>query len=240
MRLLISSPCAYGLATVHFVQCLVPCIVQLGLDGHDVHLKMQGSESLINRGRNTDATYALKEGFDKILFIDADMIFTYENVNKLLNSDKKIVGGTYPVKQFPITLNFNPLDEQAKDCGKYQDGYIAWANKYADKNGEVEVRHVPTGFLLIDTSVLADLTFKVPWYRDYHPATKEIDTNYEFFPTCVVDNELLSEDWGFCETARKNGHKIYLQTEAINAHVGTYTYGLGSHIIQGQPPLIKR
>lgn len=246
MRLLIASPCAYGLATTQFVQCLVSSICKLQADGIEVDLKMQGAESLINRGRNTDATFALKNGYNKVLFIDADMVFKYENLKLLIHSDKKIIGGTYPLKNFPITLNFNPLEEHCDLFSKdrQQDNYIAWVNKYADEAGEAEVRHVPTGFLCVDTSVLADLTFKVPWYSNFSPDTKTFEVDYDFFPTKVVEysenhHELLSEDWGFCEQARNHGHKVYLQTKAVNAHVGTYTYGLGHHIIRGQEPLIK-
>lgn len=240
MRVLISTPCAYGLATVGYVQSLVPAIVALGRDGFDIHLKMQGSESLINRARNTDATYALKNGFDKILFIDADMIFTYENVRRLLDSDKLIVGGTYPLKTFPLTLNFNPLPEHGDLFGtdRQQDNYLAWVEKYADDRGEAEVMHLPTGFLLVDTKVLAKLTYTVPWYQNFNPDIKTTDVYYDFFPTTVVENQLLSEDWGFSRLVRESGTKIYLQTRAVNAHVGSFTYGLGQHILTGQPPLI--
>jgi glycosyltransferase involved in cell wall biosynthesis len=240
LRVLISTPCAYGLATVGYVQSLVPTIVRLGQDGYDIHLKMQGTESLINRARNTDATYALKNGFDKILFIDADMVFTYENVIRLLTSKREIVGGTYPLKTFPLTLNFNPLPEHGDLFGtdRQQDNYLAWVEKYADDNGEAEVMHLPTGFLLVDTKVLAKLTYSVPWYQSFNPDVKTTDVFYDFFPTTVVENQLRSEDWGFCEVARAAGFPLYLQTRAVNAHVGTFTYGLGQHIVSGQAPLL--
>lgn len=242
MKLLIASPAAYGLMTTGYVQSLLPVIAHLNHDGHEVAVKIQGTESLINRARNTDATYALLNGFDKILFIDADMVFTYAQVKMLLESKRSIIGGTYPIKNFPITLNFNPLEDQCDLFGKdrQQDNYAQWSHKYADENGEAEVRHVPTGFLLIDTKVLADLTYKVDWYQNFNPDVKTTTTYYDFFPTTVVNHELLSEDWGFCETARKHGHKIYLQIKAVTGHIGTMHYALGQReVITGQAPLIK-
>lgn len=241
MKILIATPCSYGLATTAYVQSLLGVIAHLGNDRHEVVVKMQGTESLINRARNSDATYALTQGFDKILFIDADMVFDYADVLRLIKSDKKIIGGTYPLKNFPITLNFNPLPQHRDLFGKdrQQDNYIAWVEKYADERGEAEVEHVPTGFLLIDCSVLAELTYKVPWYQNFNPDVKTTTTYYEFFPTSVVDNQLFSEDFGFCNTARAHGHKIYLQTRSVTGHSGGWVFRLGQHeIVSGQKPLI--
>lgn len=219
--------------TYQYVQSLVAALAHLGNAGYAVTLKVLGTESLINRGRNTDATYALLNGYDKILFIDADMVFEYHHIESLLKSDKSIIGGTYPVKNFPITLNFNPLPEQCDLFGtdRQKDNFFAWREKYANESGEAEVRHVPTGFLLVDTKVLADLTYKVPWYQNYNPDVKTTTTYYEFFPTSVVDNQLLSEDWGFCEVARKNGHKVYLQTRVVTGHVGTMVYSIDQNFV---------
>jgi len=228
LRLLISTPCAMGYCTFQYTQSLVSALAHLGNDGIAVTLKMQGTESLINRGRNTDATYALLNGFDKILFIDSDMVFEYYQIKSLLESDKLIIGGTYPIKNFPITLNFNPLPEQCDLFGinRQRENFFEWRAKYAEENGEVEVRHVPTGFLMVDTKVLADLTYKVPWYRNYNPDVKTTTNYYEFFPTHVVDNELLSEDWGFCNVAALHGHKVYLHSKVVTKHVGSMVYSL--------------
>ena len=248
MRVLISTPCCYGLATVDYVLSLIPAIAHMANDGHEVVVKMQKAESLINRGRNTDATYALLNGFDKILFIDADMIFNYEQIKLLLNSKRGIIGGAYPLKNFPITINFNPIDEHRDLFGqdRQAENFIAWSKKYADENGEAEVLHVPTGFLMVDTKVLADLTYKVKYYQNFNPDIKTHSTYYEFFPTHVVEREgglpeLLSEDWGFMELARKHGHKAYFQTKAITGHSGGWVFRMGQYeIINGQEPICPK
>jgi len=241
VKILISTPCAGGKAEAGYIDSLLATVAHLGNEGHVVAIKMQRTESLINRGRNTDATYALLNGFDCIFFVDSDMVFDYVDFKRVLNSKRSIVGGTYPLKNFPITLNFNPLPQHSDLYGRdrRQNNYLAWVEKYADENGEAEVRHVPTGFLKVDTKVLADLTYKVPWYQNFNPDVKTTTTYYEFFPTHVVDHELLSEDWGFCEIARANGFPIYLQTRSVTGHVGSWTFRLGQHeLIEAQKPLI--
>lgn len=240
MKLLIGSPAFGGQVTCGYLKSLLPVISELTSRGIQVDLHMLETESLITRGRDTVATHALTKGYDKLLFIDADMIFTTENVLKLLASKRDIVGGTYPLKNYPITINFNPLPEHRDLFGveRYQDNYLAWVAEYADENGEAEVMHIPTGFMLIDCKVFAALSYKVPWYQAYEADTKTILTSYEFFPAGVTDNQYESEDWNFCSIARANGFKIYLQTQAVNTHVGTHAYRLGNHAVVGQQPVI--
>jgi hypothetical protein len=240
VKLLIGSPAFGGQVTCGYLKSLIPALDGLSSRGIQVDLHMPETESLIPRGRDTVATRALTKGYDKLLFIDADMIFTFENLMKLLESKRDIVGGTYPLKSYPITINFNPLPEHRDLFGvdRQQDNYLAWVAKYADENGEAEVMHLPTGFMLIDCKVLAALTYKVPWYQAYEADTKTITTSYEFFPAGVTDNQYESEDWNFCSIARENGFKVYLQTQAVNGHIGTHVYRLGSHMIAGQQPVI--
>lgn len=241
MRILISTPCAGGMATTGWIESVIKTVIELGNAGHDVAVKMQNKESLINRARNTDATYALTQGYDKCLFIDSDIIFTWEQVRLLLESKREIIGGTYPIKTFPVTVNFNPLPEQRDLFGRDRQAhnYAEWAKKYADRKGEAEVLHVPTGFLMVDTKVFAALTYKVPWYQSFDAPSKTTVQHYEFFPTGVVEHELESEDWGFCRVARENGFKVYLQTKAVTQHIGSWAFRLGQYeVIEGQDPRI--
>jgi len=238
---MIATPAFGGQITTGYAISLISTLFRLNELGHETHVHMQGGESLISRGRNLCATDALTGGFDKLLFIDADMTFTPERVEMLLNSKRDIVGGTYPLKSFPVTINFNPLVEQRDLFGPHrqQDNYMEWVAKYADENGEAEVMHIPTGFMLIDCKVLAKLTYIVPNYGQFHPDKKTTAHYYDFFPVGTRFGEYESEDWAFCRVARENGFGVYLQTRAVNGHIGTHEYNLGQHVIIGQQPLIK-
>lgn len=242
MRLLICTPAYGGMVTSQYLKSLIPVLAHLQAEGIETSLHMEESESLISRGRNTCAMYALKNGYDKLLFIDADMIFTYEDVKRLLDSKELIVGGTYPLKAHPITLNFNPLEDQRDLFGEHrqQDNYFEWVKKYADENGEAEVAHLPTGFLLIDCKVFAKLSYVVPWYQTFSPEFKIKEQFFDFFPVRVVNHEYESEDWAFCSIAREHGFRVVLQTQAVNKHTGTLHYSLGQHIITGQQPIIPK
>lgn len=241
MKLLICTPAYGGMVTTGYLRSLIPTISHLQSQGIEVTLHGPEGESLISRGRNTCAQFLIERDMDKLLFIDSDIVFTPEKVQMLIDSEAELVGGTYPIKAHPITLNFNPLQHQRDLFGdiREQDNYIEWVKKYADpKTGEAEVEHLPTGFMLIDRNVFAKLSYKVPWYQTFHPETRARNQYFEFFPVGVNGHQYESEDWAFCRLAREEGVRVMLQTKAVCAHVGTHYYGLGQHIVVGQEPLI--
>lgn len=244
MRLLIATPAYGGLVTTVYLTSVINTYTHLIKTGlvEDVNVFTLGNESLISRGRNKCARHALTEGYDKLLFIDADMAWQPEDVELLLRSDKPIIGGTYPFKCFPITINFNPLPEGNDTFGqyRYQDNYFNFIKKHAAPNGEVEVKHLPTGFMLIDTKVLVDLaqSGKVERYETFQPDTQETNVFYDFFPVRVKNGRYESEDWAFCSIAKEAGYPIYLQTKVVCGHYGNHLYHLGQHGAIGQKPLI--
>ncbi len=181
------------------------------------------TKNFISQARNRSAHYAINNGFDKLLFIDADISWKGIDVMALLNSPHKIIGGSYPFKTFPIKLNFQPLPEQVAE---YEADPSAFFEKHADKNGEIEVLKIPTGFLMIDVSVFKDIE---PFAKTYTPGRDpilgEMQAETMWFPMGINEKGVLdTEDWGFCDLAQKAGHKIYLQTLALVDHVGKHVY----------------
>ena len=225
MKLLIATPCYGGQITANYFISMTETIYGLVADKIPHAFYTLANESLINRARNRCAQALLAGPYDTLLFIDADLRWKYSDVRALLRSERDIIGGTYPVKDHPIQLNFNPIHEQSENLpgrDRSPAGFSRWAGQYSDSKGEVEVRHIPTGFLRINRSVFEDLKSYVPTYY-------EGDTLYwDFFPTSVRDGVLESEDWGFCSLARDNGHKIHLQTKVILGHIGSYEFKVDS------------
>lgn len=235
MKVLIGSPAYGGMVMTDYLVSMANTIRGFIRDNVDYTLYTLTNESLINRGRNTIANAALEGGFDKLVFIDADMGWTYSDMCLLLNSPKVIVGGTYPLKALPIALNFNPLPEHfdifeeegpsGKTYKKTLEKMALYKEKYCDINGEVQVMHVPTGFLSINVSVLQQLKDKVASYDQRDFATGKVTHIYEFFPIRVKNNVLESEDWAFCSIARENGIPIFMNANIVTTHQGTYTFG---------------
>lgn len=188
--------------------------------------------------RNRLAKIALDSGADKLLFIDSDIIWHPQDLIKLLLSKRKIIGGVYPFRAYPLKLNMRSLESQGEAMSA--DEYI---NKFKDENGEIEVERLPTGFTCIDVSVFRkigdlqsqDTEFK-KWaserarfkYRHKDPmaASEEWEENY--FPM-YIDPETEyaeTEDFGFCAMAKKAGYKIYWKSDVIVDHIGHHIFSL--------------
>lgn len=146
--------------------------------------------SIVAAARNNCVGGAQSIKADYIMFIDSDMIFPPNTIDRLLAHKKDIVGGTY-VRRGP------PFDNLGASIP-------ADAEK---TSGLIEMTHMPTGMLLIKTSVFE--AFKKPYFR--------YNTN--------EDLELLDgEDMIFSTMAREKGFKIFcdLDLSAELRHIYTY------------------
>lgn len=102
--------------------------------------------SIVANARNNCVTGAQSVKAAYLMFIDSDMVFPPETIDRLLAHDKDIVGATY-VRRGP------PFD----NLGKSIDADAA------KQSGLVEMTHMPTGMLLIRMSVFDKLT--KPYFR---------------------------------------------------------------------------
>ncbi len=170
------------------------------------------SDSLPPRARNRAAAYFLKETTeDYMLFIDADILFTKDQIQLLSESDAPVIGGIYCKKSKGIEPCLNTLPGHVEtECGGYQ-----------------EIARQGTGFLRIHRSVLEkmkDVGADNPhWAKHY---TNHGGDEWEFFPVGVVNHEYLSEDWYFCDMARGLGFKIILDTRIQLRHEGSAIFPL--------------
>lgn len=236
MRLLVCTPAFGGHITSLYLQSMVMTTSGLLNDGVSFAIYTIENESLISRARNRCAMYAIENGFDKLFFIDADMIWQYRDFKKILDSKHDIVGGTYPIKEFPIAINYNPLREnEFFSESRGENNFKKFRNKYADKNREAEVLHIPTGFMSINCSVFKKLITekKVSPYLYKEVNAPEVRQSYDFFPVMVTDNQYESEDWAFCRIARETGFKVYLNVDVVCGHTGIMHYKMSPDIDRG-------
>lgn len=193
-------------------------------------------ESLVSRGRNTLAAMMLKlKDVDRLFFIDSDQAWTWPQFKAVLDAcsaedGQSIVAGVVPCKSFPVRLNFLPFEQDEKFFERPgqktrlidPQGLIKMSLE-RDTN-LIEVPLVGTGFMCIDMQVFRDLTKFAEPYQYPDADTGEDVTHWDFFPTKPVRNKFQSEDWGFCELARSLGHKVFINTDVVVDHYGTYAW----------------
>ena len=216
-RVHICMPCYGGMLTeqvfMSFIKWSNTCR-QLGIDWT---LETMTNESLISRARNTlVAKFLNNPDSTHLFFVDADIGWEPWQLLVLLNHQKDVVGGLYPMKTLPIKWVVNGVEGGETEA----DGNL------------LEVSKTGTGFMLIKRDVFD----KVKEHKDTIPFNNDIgldpalDKNmYTFFDTIVREGRYYSEDWDFCEKFRDLGGKIWVDKRVLLRHTGTFVF---NHEIQ--------
>lgn len=230
-KILIATPAFNGQVTVKYMLSLLETLNKAHEDDLFCGIFTLANESLIPRGRNTCAAEFLNSEmkWDKLLFIDADISWSYEQFKSLVKSDKPLIGGAYPVKSLPISLNFKPLiqhEHYFKDTGKSLANFKTFVEHEGNDENEIPVELLPTGFLLIDRSILEHFTSKAPKYSVIDPKTGAEQHAWDFFRSGADNGTFLSEDWFFSKQCHKYGYQPYLKTNCIVNHEGSFVYGI--------------
>lgn len=191
---------------MHKVLIGVPCLdsIKTKTAFSLFNLKRGGNTELIMkvgadvaRNRNQIVEYAIEKGFTHILFIDSDMKFNPDTLERLLENDEDICGVMYHQRALPLRYNLMPM-EQDEERGKYE---IVDFKVPADL---FEVKWVGTGIMLIKTEVF-----------------KKLQKPYFAF---LYEDEYVGEDVYFCRKARDAGYKIFVDATVQNRHVGNFEY----------------
>ena len=96
---MIATPMYGGVCTGNFMVGVLQTINKMQSVGVQVYFVQMGNESLITRARNELTRIFMEQGFDYLMFIDADISFDGQAVATLMAADKDIVCGIYPKKE---------------------------------------------------------------------------------------------------------------------------------------------
>ncbi|WP_205847487.1 hypothetical protein [Planctopirus hydrillae] len=170
-----------------------------------------GGYAAIDQGRNQMATDALADGFDETLWIDSDVGFKADDVEKLRSHRLPIVCGVYPQKgRRALAIHVMPGSQSIT---------------FGNAGGLTEILYAATGFLHVRREaylrILEEFPLQVcnerfqrptiPWFE---PLVREIDDGQWY----------LAEDFAFCQRARTVGYKIFADTSIRLWHIGNYRY----------------
>jgi len=216
-RVHICMPCYGGQLTE---QCFMSYVKWANLCRQlniDWTVETMTNESLISRARNTlTAKFLHTKESTHLMFIDADIGWEPWHLLVMLDAQKDVIGGLYPMKSLPVKWCVNGIPGLPED----------------PNSNLVEVTKTGTGFLLIKRDVFEQL--------NAHPATKPFNNDIglpeelnpymkTYFDTAVRENRYYSEDWTFCENWRDIGGQVWVDKRVLLRHVGTYTFDYATH-----------
>lgn len=244
MKILIATPCNQGLLTMGYVTSLLTKTINhperlKNLTRYDIGTYICEGNSGLGKDRSVMASHALRNGIEKLIFIDADQMWEWEDIRKIIDSPQKIIAGVVPLKSYSPGTRPNfmhlPKDQDCFDSNNKNPTPGGLDKLYTKYNSEeVEVAAVGTAFLCIDHDVLAKLSTIVEPFLAPSPGYKQVHQCWEFFQSGVLDGVYLGEDWNFCRQAKACGFPIFINTTVRIPHIGNHVYKLGNELYNEQ------
>ena len=215
-----------------------------------VHLRIQtmGNESLITRARNTIVSMMFdQQDFvaTHLLFIDADIGFTWQNIERLLCADKDIACGIYPRKHLHIEKIKKILEENPEaQPDEIEARALGYNINFDDplnlkgQGGFFPVQEAATGMMLVKREVFRTMMKKFP-ERKYESdqivngGSYKSDNCYDLFAVGpyetktkegAVQKRYLSEDYYFSRLWQECGGEIWADLAMPLTHFGNRAF----------------
>ena len=252
-KIMVATPMYGGQCSGLYTKGSVDLALQAEKNKMTIQFNYLFNESLITRARNYLADTFMRSNCTHLCFIDADIAFQPQYVFEMAaladpNSDKDIVCGPYPKKDISwekvnaaVEQGFGK--ENPNDLANYVGDYVfnpIEGTTEIKLNQPQEVLEGGTGFMMIQRHVFEKYQEAYPEFMYYpdHARTDDFDGSRQIcaFFDCVIEPEhrrYLSEDYFFCQWARKIGVKIWMCPWMNLSHIGTYTFtGSLAHLAQ--------
>jgi len=172
----------------------------------DFHILVAEQGFTIAENRNYSVIQAIKNESDYLLFIDDDMTFPEDTLERLLRHDKEVIG----INSYSRCLPPNSTVGLMNDKGEYKhpDKYPPFEMKIP--NQLFKAYFVGAGVMLIDMKVFAKLP--KPYFT---------------FQVNAEGKVIHGEDGLFCKSVRGAGMDIWCDPTIPVGHLGEYEYKKG-------------
>lgn len=169
----------------------------------DFHILVAQRGYTIAENRNYCVVQAQRNGSDYLFFIDDDMTFLPDTLERLLDRNAEVVGVNSQSRCLPLSSTVGLMD----DDGKYMhpDKHTSWEMKIPSTL--FNCYFVGAGIMLIDMKVF-----------------KKIEKPYFEFISGEEGMVLHGEDGTFCEKVKKAGMDIWCDGSIKVGHLGEYEY----------------
>tara|TARA_B100000287_G_C20324319_1_gene659116 strand:- start:19 stop:660 length:642 start_codon:yes stop_codon:yes gene_type:complete len=169
---------------------------------------------IVYKVREKCVSYAFKQDYDYIMWIDSDMVFKPSDFEKLLNHNKDIVSGLYMKKN-----SSDIYDIPTSSVATGMDGKILNVFQNYQQN-LVKVFANGMGWMLVKKGVFESI--KKPFCpSDLH----EISEPFQKYLFHNGERRLLGEDYTFQLKALEQGYDSYVDTSLVVGHEKSFILG---------------
>ena len=257
-KLYILTPCYGANVFVNYMCSLIQTIDLFRQYHFPLQVEFCKNDSLVSRARNNLIAKAMyDQKATHFMFIDSDIAWNPLDIFKLILSEKALVGGVYPLKNYfwekmlPSAQNPNPVEKWLEkrensehlksictEADMIQHNLLKYNINYKSnfleiENNLSEVRHLATGFMMIRRELMMTMIQAFPSTKYVDDVSfLEGDQNkyaYALFDCGVEEGHYYSEDWMFCHRWKQLGGKIFIDISIRLVHTGIEDFR-GSYI----------
>jgi hypothetical protein len=200
-KVMVATPTYNGTVSVPYADSLLNSIILGSKDEIIIRPLYLSHQAVIQYARNELLDLFIESDFDEMIFIDSDQAWLPEDLLKLINSDKDLIGA-------PVIRKSNFESYNVKSVNRSLE---------VDSDGCLEVDAVGTGILKISRKCAEQVSeLSKKYYLDavdkFFRMAFEIGIN--------EDGLTVSEDNMFCQKWQSLGGKVYIDTSINPFHLG--------------------
>lgn len=215
----ILTPAYGGLIHVQNAQSVTTALFHLQDRGWNVGWIHYGNVASVTKARNAMVCEALTQGFDNLVFIDSDIAFAPETLERLLSHDYDLVAGaqktntsgTTGASRFPYALEV--LDNKL----------------LMNEDGIAEVAAVSTAFMRLRAPAVREFMLEHPHLKYADDQVIGWEENlYALFehrlrphPRLEGHQKYNGEDYSFCYLWRESGRSVMVDLQLPLRHIKT-------------------
>lgn len=158
---------------------------------------------VIQDARNQAAIRMLETDCDGLLFIDADQSFPTYALNRLIETDKPVVG-------FPIVRKVIPYKPNISLYNAKEDEYCIYDDY--PRGRLFEVGYIGMGFTYIKREVIEKMTY--PYFDFVWHTNKKYKKG----------QKMMGEDVYFCRKAKEAGFGVWADSTIEIGHIGNFVF----------------
>jgi hypothetical protein len=244
-KIFIATPMFGGSANYMYMISLINLLTALGQKGIHSMFEIAANESLITKARNILVEGFLKSDATHMLFLDADLGFDPQDVIRMIEADKDLIGGQYAKKKINwdvvkrVVAGVPDIPPHAINAVIAESTFRPIGDQISFRLDQpVEVESIATGMMLIRREVFEKMAKELPEIEIISGGSETMDPKtmtritdphrkaHAYFDVSIdpVSKAYTSEDFTFCKRWRQIGGQVFLAPWTRTVHVGTYEY----------------